>query len=371
MDSQFVVSSGAVGDGFDTGHRGLLEWVAEQDKGTGKSSMWQGLIADFEMSARDENYKDQVFQLNAKRSYNFFYAKHETLAFVIRRLALGANFWLVRAANFLRNKLWKTNIYGLGEGQLAFHPAGLRWLKSVGFYEAYEAFCREYRMSLYCANGIKAFYLASKMKPYISGGSRFIEVGAGLGNLATILIHQNQPTQYVIVDLPEMLLNSAMTLHTLFPERECYFVYPGSTSTYSATQPGIYFCAPECLPQIDNEMFDLGVNVDSFQEMTNKQVELYLSLFQRVIRKGGFIANINRRKYLDAEKFDNNPLMYPYDPRNNILAWEVDLFMDRVFNLNHGRLDGWIWRIEQKFAQYKPPAGIQGQQTGTMECRKI
>jgi len=81
--------------------------------------------------------------------------------------------------------------------------------------------------------------------------------------------------------------------------------------------------------------------------MTSEQVAGYIELTQRVVREDGHLLNLNRRKYLSEEKYDNNPLLYPYASSNKVLVWEVDHFMDRVLNYDHVRQDSWILRVER------------------------
>jgi hypothetical protein len=82
------------------------------------------------------------------------------------------------------------------------------------------------------------------------------------------------------------------------------------------------------------------MNVDSFQEMSEFQVQSYLSLCQRLLVPQGVFLNLNRRKYLSKEKFDNNPLCYAYEARNRVLVWELDAFMSETFNWHNIRRDG-------------------------------
>ncbi|AIT10958.1 hypothetical protein [Leptospira santarosai] len=81
--------------------------------------------------------------------------------------------------------------------------------------------------------------------------------------------------------------------------------------------------------------------------MTKTQVELYIDCLQLVLKDKANFININRRKTLEAEKFDNNPLLYPYFPQNRVLKWEADRFMNQVYNYVNNRIDPWILRVEE------------------------
>jgi hypothetical protein len=210
-------------------------------------------------------------------------------------------------------------------------------------------FCNRFELSPHSAAGIKACYVASVLKPYVGAQPRprVIEIGGGLGNLAAITHFQVPLFQYVVVDLPEMLLHSSMALRTYYPDVPAAFLYPGSPDVFRPDAPGFYYCTPDAVADLAEGAFDAGWNIDSFQEMTEGQVAGYLRLLQQAVRPGGHLVTLNRRKRLEAEGFDNNPLLYPYARENSVLRWETDLFMDRTFNFDRVRLDGWLLRVEQ------------------------
>lgn len=311
--------------------------------------MWQSLISDFDLRELPANPHEQLFRPNLFRGYNFYAEKHDSIGQKCRRIVLLITYGISRIANYILYRFWRINADGLGVEQLVIHPAGLRWLKRLGLYDGFTEFCRLYKFSPHCAAGIKAYYVASRLLPFLKSTThpRVLEIGGGFGNLGAIICHKVPIFQYVIVDLPEMILHSSLALQTLYPDMPVYFLYPDSPTSYDPDLPGFYFCVPECTDKIHNSSFDFACNIDSFQEMTESQIHSYLQLVQRVLHEGAHFANLNRRKYLESERFDNNPLIYPYASCNKILVWETDLFMDRTFNYNRTRLDGWFMRIEK------------------------
>jgi len=324
-------------------------WVSELNKNAGKSSMWQGLIDDFNIRTFPDDPSRELFRPKAFRGYNFYSKRHENFGFAVKRALLSFAYFFARAANLIRNRIWQINVGGLSVEQFAFHPAGLHHLQGLGLRQGLDEFCNRFGLSPYSATGVKAYYIGSKLLTYISTieNPRVIEIGGGFGNLAAVLHHKHPVRQYVIVDLPEMILHSSLALQTYFPEQSFYFLHPGSADRYDPNQPGFYFCVPESMAQLSDSTFDLGFNIDSFQEMTEPQVAGYLQLMQRVLRQDAHLINLNRRKYLAAERYDNNPLLYPYHPGNRVVQWETDFFMDRVFNFDRVRLESWLWRAEK------------------------
>lgn len=334
----------------------FADWAARRDRGAERSSMWQQLIADFDIR-RDPARADAGDGPGRWRGYGLFARRLETTGFRLKARSLEVTYWFARAAAAARGWLWQANVNGLGIDHLACHPAGLRWLKRLGLFDEWRRFCDRFELSLHSAAGIKACYVASLLAPHLAGRPqpRLIEVGGGFGNVAAQAHFRNPLFQYVVVDLPEMMLHSSRALQQYYPAVPCRFLHPGSPDAYDYQRAGFYFCPPEAVAQLAEGAFDAGCNIDSFQEMTEPQVAGYLALLQRVVMNGGHLVTLNRRKYLEAERFDNNPLLYPYGRDNVVKRWETDLFMDRVFNFDHIRLDGWLLRVEE-VRKSDPPA---------------
>ena len=325
-------------------------WVKkdrEKKKESDKSSMWRGLIECFGIRDYPSNHA-VIFEENVLRSYNLLSKSQETLGFKMKKSVLSISYALARAASYFRNRVWRINSAGLGSGHLIHHPAGLRWLREVGVYADYEKFCNSFQMSLNSGNSIKSFYLSSVIARNISGiqSPRILEIGGGAGNLAAMIYFKHRPSCYLIIDLPEMLLHSSLTLKALYPDVPAHFVYAPS-EVASLQEGGFYFLTPDCVAGLTPDSFDFAINIDSFQEMTENQVAQYIRLVQAVVKQDGYFLNMNRRKYLEEEHFDNNPLLYPYDRRNHIVRWETDLFMAKVYNFNQVRTEGWMLRLEQ------------------------
>lgn len=319
--------------------------------------MWQNMIKDFDLRQDGTESREKLFSPHYFRGYNFIYTKHEKICFVLKRYLVVASYWVAKVLKFLSNRIWAVNV-NINPSQLSYHPIGKRVLKELGFSESYNKFCDHFKFSRYCSNGIKSYYCATKLFPYLKKiqKPRVIEVGGGTGNFAACVHFSNTTHQYLIIDLPEMLLHSSLTLNTCFPDMPCYFLFPGSHDTYQAERRGFYFCVPEYSEQLTQNTFDIGCNIDSFQEMTREQVTCYLKLMQQVLHNEAIFMNINRRKFLEEENYDNNPLLYPYNSANKTLAWEVDGFMDRVNNFNHVRRDSWLYRIERIQKEIPPHA---------------
>lgn len=101
-----------------------------------------------------------------------------------------------------------------------------------------------------------------------------VEIGAGWGGFAYQMKTILPDICYVIVDLPQTLLFSAVYLMTLFPESRA-FMYgdpaPDDMRSYDFVFLPHYSISEKILPKID-----LTINMVSFQEMTGEQVLDYV-----------------------------------------------------------------------------------------------
>jgi hypothetical protein len=313
------------------------DWVAERSRDADKSGMWTRFIRDFDVhrnSAIPSDLRRFVFLDQRFRGYGLREQPRSTWH---QAQAIFAD-TLVRAGNSLARRLSRG----------AEDVTGERALRKRGLWSDYVRFCGEYELAPDNLQGMKSYYVADCILHEAPVGPgepfSFLEIGAGLGNAAAMLLASRRITRYVIVDLPEMLLNSSLALRALFPNLPIRFVYEGNVG--ALTQQGVTMCVPGVADTIPPDSCDIAMNVDSFQEMTAEQVAGYLRLVQRVVRSGGVFVNINRRKYHRDEEYDNNPLMYPYDERNKVRRWEPDSFMTETFNIGGTRADPWMLRVE-------------------------
>ncbi len=313
-----------------------------------KSSMWTSLIKDFQISNIEDYEQNLLFKLNVQNGYAFFLKAEEKWIFRITQLILKFYHFIAKSANFIKVKAFNKILLGLGNDHLAYHPLGIRYLTKNTNVDEYFKFCEAKKLSIH-GPGIKAFYISTLVENFTKHliEHRVVEIGAGLGNLASLLVYKFPISTYLIIDLPEMLLNSSVILKSLYPDIPIYFIYPGSENKIVIGEKAFFLCVPESVGDIPKNSFDLGINIDSFQEMTKTQVEFYIDCLQLVLKDKANFININRRKTLEAEKFDNNPLLYPYFPQNRVLKWETDRFMNQVYNYVNNRVDSWILRVEE------------------------
>ncbi len=108
------------------------------------------------------------------------------------------------------------------------------------------------------------------------------ELGAGYGRLGYVFLKAMTNNTYVVIDLPGTLVIAQYYLSKVF-SNEKILTYQKSKKLKKITkkilsQYRIVFLAPWQLPDVDEKVFDLFINIYSFQEMTVDQIQNYFRL---------------------------------------------------------------------------------------------
>ena len=133
---------------------------------------------------------------------------------------------------------------------------------------------------------VSNLYFMDLLQDILEGNNRKIclEIGAGYGGLSYALGSiLSEDTTYIIIDLPEMLMFSGSFLMLNCPKQNIY-LYEKETFTPEFVKKEIYRYDYVLIPnyalgQLSNiEKIYLMINMQSFQEMTEKQIRNYLEL---------------------------------------------------------------------------------------------
>lgn len=125
---------------------------------------------------------------------------------------------------------------------------------------------------------------------------RVLEIGGGFGRLAEFLALVHAPgIQYVNVDaVPASLMYCHQYLKHRFPDKKVRLFSP----EMPADDAFDFLIVPSWhLPALKHAEFDLGVNIESMQEMNQGLVDFYLGLLDKKVRDGGQIYLANSREY--------------------------------------------------------------------------
>ena len=139
-----------------------------------------------------------------------------------------------------------------------------------------------------------------------------LEIGAGYAGLAHHLSRILGNITVVIVDLPEMLLFSGPYLTLLNPDKRIY-IYDGSDFSEfidsSEAKTYDFILVPNYrLQSLREWRFDLAINVNSFQEMREAQVDEYLNFVSETCTGVLYSVNVDRHPG-NSELFDFSEML--------------------------------------------------------------
>lgn len=227
----------------------------------------------------------------------------------------------------------RNHILKLSKGEVE-NIAALKFLRERGLYEDYEKF----RMRIGADSLMplaRHFYYADLIEKFVkkklSGGPlNVLEIGAGRGMFARTLYEKKMVKTYHIIDLPQILLSSILTLYSGLPSEtfHCWLNNDDGVSTFN-------FYPAQYAEKVPKHHFDLILNFNSFQEMDREVRDTYIKNIKEWASKPALFVNVNRRQngnlpQSDGSKFDNNPLLYPYDPKEQVIEWSVDQMQDSI-----------------------------------------
>lgn len=165
------------------------------------------------------------------------------------------------------------------------HGDGLFNVDTLKFYEATIALQR---------GGVLGELRDARQRPVIW------EIGAGWGGMAYTLKTLCPNATYVITDLPELFVFSAVYLQAAFPDATIAF--HGDAPLEELLDGGVdfIFSPHTALAELTLPRVDLAVNMVSFQEMTSAQVEGYVEHAHAVGAR--YLYSLNRdRSYYNRE----------------------------------------------------------------------
>jgi putative sugar O-methyltransferase len=208
------------------------------------------------------------------------------------------------------------------------------------------------------ANILNDYYYQNILRAFIEDGGikSVLEIGAGNGNLASILRNDFGAVRIVIVDLPQTLAVSIPFLSSLFPSAR--IAMPNEIQAGGLPDDADFaFLTVDQLQLLPDDSFDLAINCHSFQEMTRQQISIYFELIQRACRDSGLFFSANRIEKIPCgadpfgvEQSDppNRMAEYPWNSRNSVLLYEISRLSRLV------QLDSVAIRLERIQKQPQP-----------------
>ena len=112
----------------------------------------------------------------------------------------------------------------------------------------------------------------------------FIEIGAGAGRTAKVILSINDSVKYVIADLPPAIEVSYKNLKKNFPDKKilkCFSIKDDNLKE-AFEQNDILFVFPHQIEFFPRKIFDISIAVDCLHEMDKKIVKNYMNNFEKV-----------------------------------------------------------------------------------------
>jgi hypothetical protein len=128
--------------------------------------------------------------------------------------------------------------------------------------------------------------------------TRIVEVGGGYGRLAEAAFNVfGKSIRYVLVDsVPVSLYYSKKYLESVCPDVRVGSYYDGDK--FDLNEFDCYIIPAWYFDELNQEKYDICINIESFQEMNQQHIDTYLQLFDRVSVDGAVIYVDNARDYI-------------------------------------------------------------------------
>lgn len=130
----------------------------------------------------------------------------------------------------------------------------------------------------------------STMGGDLAPGSVVLELGAGYGRDAYVLLATRPGIKYVIIDIPPALWVAETYLRRQFPDRRIFgyreFANFGDIEREFRDSDIAFFLSTQ-IASLPDGLADLAVNISSLHEMRLEQIAFYFSQFDRLLKVGG------------------------------------------------------------------------------------
>ncbi len=213
-------------------------------------------------------------------------------------------------------------------------------LESIGILDDYFQFMKknEYytdfsSQRLYFYNRIQQLII----QRYLSDSKdlNFLEIGAGGGNSAIFLLKNNFVKNYVIVDLPEMLIYSAYHIYKNCNEINIEFGV-NKLKNLKTQSKTIFFLTPDQINSIPDNSINFQFSINAFMEMRNDISNRYVKEMYRLGSSDSItmiIARINELFLKENIKEINNPYTYEYSSNDKVISMGPDFLQDNSRSL--------------------------------------
>ncbi len=156
---------------------------------------------------------------------------------------------------------------------------------------------------------IRSYYYINLINNYLnlSNLNSILEIGPGSCNLTSLLKAHFNIKNFILIDLPETLTSTIPIINNLFPDSKILFPHENFDKIDQSLieKYDFIFLTPGQLNTVSENIVDLSINTDSFQEMNLEQVNLYLDLIQRASKKNSYFFIKNRIEKIPFSNQEN------------------------------------------------------------------
>jgi len=131
--------------------------------------------------------------------------------------------------------------------------------------------------------------------PFDRPGLRIMDLGSGWGGLAYFLRAVFPDSHITLLDLPETFIFSMPYLMLGDPDKTFYLADDGLGDPSAADDADYAFFSPGALERMPDRSFDLIINTGSMAEMSQDQVQYYISQIKRIGRGAFYSFNEDRQ----------------------------------------------------------------------------
>jgi putative sugar O-methyltransferase len=117
-----------------------------------------------------------------------------------------------------------------------------------------------------------------------------LELGAGYGRNAYVILERRRDAKLIIVDIPPALWVSQRYLSAVFPSKRIFRFRDFADFNEVAeefAQADIAFILSTQITHLPSELADVIINISSLHEMRPDQIAFYFQQFDRLLRRGG------------------------------------------------------------------------------------
>jgi SAM-dependent methyltransferase len=145
------------------------------------------------------------------------------------------------------------------------------------------------RVSQDLANSLLEY---DSLQSAIRAPGTILELGAGYGRNAFVIMKLHPKVKYVLVDIPPALWIAERYLSTIFPEKRVFRYrdfekFEDVADEYERAE--IAFLLSSQLAALPIDSVDLVINISSLHEMRGDQVAYYMERFDHVLKAGGHL----------------------------------------------------------------------------------